>query len=468
MVRNLCCSVLIWVSLMLAGQVRAVSQEVRAAFDDSSTVWVITAQMQKSHWFLQADTAGFSEARLFKRTDGEYRLEISRVDSTGTLVTVNEVISEGAVRSVRARVTAVYHNKPSAGTGTGAGASGFGSESVASLDAGRTSLLVGSTFWGLAYGLYTTAALGADEYVGYGGLIGIGVGYMVPALLTRGRHVSVASSELALGGLFQGLGHGLLLTGTLFGDDPIDFRTPYALAVIVGLSEATAGYLIAAKTNMSAGDASAITASAFTGSIAGAQLAGTVLSGIRTNDEFDTRVASGIILATSAAGIWAGAMLADAYHFTPSDAVAYTLISVYGAALPYAFAPIISHDLESSVYLYAVGLITTVSGMWLGLQVVQDHDLVPPATTYMAAGAGAGALAGLGVYGLTGASDEDTAVLFPYVGSVAGFLFGYGLSETIPDGDFGSAIDLTVKPKALLAADGGVQFIPTVGFNWSF
>ncbi|KXK34222.1 MAG: hypothetical protein UZ06_CHB003001394 [Chlorobi bacterium OLB6] len=247
MVRNLCCSVLIWVSLMLAGQVRAVSQEVRAAFDDSSTVWVITAQMQKSHWFLQADTAGFSEARLFKRSDGEYRLEISRVDSTGTLVTVNEVISEGAVRSVRARVTAVYHNKPSAVTGTGAGASGFGSESVASLDAGRTSLLVGSTFWGLAYGLYTTAALGADEYVGYGGLIGIGVGYMVPALLTRGRHVSVASSELALGGLFQGLGHGLLLTGTLFGDDPIDFRTPYALAVIVGLSEATAGYLIAAK-----------------------------------------------------------------------------------------------------------------------------------------------------------------------------------------------------------------------------
>ncbi len=447
----------------------ACAQDVQVPFDGTGKVFVITRQLQEQHNFLLVEN-GFVEASLFRNPEGQHWLEfiyerrdgrerqrvpISVADVLELRERVDKVVVESGLDTIVHKPVPLEARNETRIEGT------------TDPQSGRTGLLVGTTLWGMVYGPFIVSAADAEtEAFVASFFIGGGIGFAIPAVLTSSIAVSDASREMALSGLFQGLGHGLMITGLLFGSEAPSYNVPFALAAAVGVTEAVAGFVHAANTTMSAGRAGAITSTAFFGSVIGGELAAIALSDLNHVSDVAVRLASGLGLAGAVAGIVVGDKLADHYHFTLGDATAYTLTSLYGAALPYfTVLPFVD---EPSIWLPAVGLATTALGMYGGLQLVKSQDFRTSDGTGMILGSIAGTLVGFGVASLTNLEEGATPLI--YGTSLAGFMLGLALASPSSDGSLMGKLDLLINPLAPFMANNlapGTQ-LPVASVTYRF
>lgn len=450
-------------AVMFLGPQLLYSQEMQVAFDSAGTVFVIDLAMQRQHNILPVPVDGFIEARLFQSEAGEFWLEVVRTNHKGDRIRSREEFSGSNVQRVRLKL----HDIQSGSTGTEQSLPELSALGRSDFYNGNTGLIVGTTFWGLVYGSYFTTAIGAGESAGYGALIGAGLGFAIPMIVSSNTSVNDASTELALGGLFQGLMHGLFITGLVFGEDAPDYKVPFAMTVGVGIAEATSGFFVAKNTGMSAGTAGAITSTSFIGALTAVQLSAVFLSVSDVSGDASIRLTTGLGLAGSVAGIVAGNILANHYRFSLADATAYMLTSFYAAALPYTIYESFVQDFEGfdSALLYGTGVLATIGGMWGGLEIVRSGDFLPSASTHMIVGSIAGCAAGLGILGLTGG---EQSLLFPYLGSVGGFALGMAMSNRQHNGALLGKAEFDINPVAPLFAGRLGTHVPMVSALFRF
>ncbi len=142
------------IALLILGTLALHAQvEIQIPFDSAGKILVLTKDLNaKVGLFPNAES--FVEARMFRRADSVYALELLRVQGASTARERRE-ISYSEVLDLRRRVDAYVASVPS--------------ESVVPLSAaldqsGRSAVLWGSTLWSVFYyGTATSIALGFTE-----------------------------------------------------------------------------------------------------------------------------------------------------------------------------------------------------------------------------------------------------------------------------------------------------------------
>lgn len=445
--------------------------ETQIPFDESGKIVTLTySQNKKIELFDRPET--FVEARLFRRSDSAFVLEILRKDGTVTNRERKE-IGSSELRAIRVRVGTYLELY---GDAAFLGLRETEDEPVLSsggLDqSGRSALLWGSTLWSLFYyGTATTIALGiVDEEGGSAPttaavyLITGGLGYLAPALLTKNAPVSDGAASLALGGMFQGAIHGWLLAGLIGGEDASD-RLGFGLSILTGIGESVAGYAIGTNTNIEEGKASVINTTEFYGMATGGLLALTIL-GEGLDGDGALRLSSGMAIAGAVGGIFVGNALGNAQHFSSTDASVYAISGLLGLTLPISVIGAIAPE-EIDVRL-ATGLtvVGTVGGLLLGNELVKGLDFRGADGTGLVLGTLAGGLIGVGVGLLT--DDPQVTSITTWTGAALGFGLGLVMADPLVEASSRGELKFEFNPLGILLGQRSTVPVPIGSMTYRF
>jgi hypothetical protein len=298
---------------------------------------------------------------------------------------------------------------------------------------GRTTLMAGLAGLGLGfYGFATPIILDVDDAQQAVGLylVTAAATIFVPYLATRDEPVTLGMATLATAGGALGVAHGMLLYVLAAGDNP-SARGLFATGAAVSLAELGAGYVVARKTNMSAGHAGSIAAGGAFG--AGWALAGDALIAGDKIEEQDRGLA-GVALA----GSIGGALIGDQYarHRTLSAGDA-SVVSLGGMVGLYAsVGPLLIAEVDSVRAVAGTILGSHLLGLVVGDRLIDGKDFSRSDAGRVGMFTLGGALLGMGGIALTSPKDdpEKHYALGLSIGLVAGYVGGALLTDARPDG----------------------------------
>jgi len=437
----------------------AVSQvETQVPFDTDGNVMMITKSLNNKLSIFDAPQS-FMEARLFRTSDSTYVLEISRMNS-GELQRERKPLTSADVKALRIRagiVSAVGSDGEERAVGAG------------ELDQrGRGALLWGSTLWSLFY--YGSAA----SYVFGNGrdyepsaatyLIAGGLGYLLPALLTRNANVTEGAASLALGGMFQGAIHGWLLAGLIQGDN-VDAKVGFGLSIATGIAETVGGYVVGSDTKITEGKASVINTTEFYGSVVGGLLGITIL-GFETNSDATVRLGSGLALAGAAGGIVLGNLLGNEQYFSPTDATVYGTAGLLGLTLPYAILLAAREGEIDGRLVSGLGIVGVAGGLIAGNELVKGLNYRGSDGTGIVLGTLAGALIGVGIGVL--AEDTRVAIITTWLGAAGGFVTGLAMAKPSVEGRSTGSLKFDFNPLSLVLGARSTVPLPVGSLTYRF
>lgn len=414
--------------LSLLGVTSAVAQERQLSFDTKGTLYVLTAPVNNRFGVLP-EYPTLIEARIFSESDTVITLDVV-LESAGGRQRQRVPITAERLRSIRSVMDAeVAVHTPTA----------------SDLDqSGRSAMLWGSTLWSLFYyGAASSYVFTGETNSAWPFLVGGGVGFLIPALLTNNAPVSDGAATLALGGMFQGILHGWSLALLVQGSEAEDARLAAGLSVLGGITEAVVGYAVGTNTGIEEGHASVINSTAFYGLIAGGLTSALIFDNVGFDDDAAARVAGGLGLAGATAGVLIGNEIGRDGTWTSGDASVYAVSGLLGTTFPVAVLSAIQPDDISASVAAGLGLAGTVGGLWLGTEIVRGVDYSSSALISLSTLGGG--LVGFGVAALTETS--ETAILLPWLGAAGGFGLGMALSSTTIEGSSSmGSLEFDVNP----------------------
>lgn len=400
---------LILCTMLFACSLHAFGQDVQVPFDSAGRVMVITKELD-AQLELFTDQPGFSEARLFRLQDSSYALEITSV-LQDRFVRSRRSMSAAQGLSYLALIQDQFRIRaPNAS---------FDQE-------GRSSLLWGTTIWSFVYyGVATNMLIyGNDSWSGSAAatpfLLG-GASFAVTALLTGNAPVSEGAASLALGGMFQGSIHGWLLAALVSGSD-VDVRLGAGLSILGGISETAAGYLVATNTNMDEGRAGVINTSTFYSTLAGGMLAFAIM-GQDGSSNSTIRLAGGLGLAGAIGGVFLGDHLSTQQRYTSGDAGILAVSAALGATLPLATLLVLQPSDINVRLVSGLMIAGTALGVFAGDRLVVGKDFKGSHATITTLATIGGGLLGYGV-GLALQNDQ-VSVAGAWIGAAGGFALSY-------------------------------------------
>ena len=452
------------------------SQEVQVPMDDDHKVMVIDKELE-SKLALFTEYPGFEEARLFRKTDNSYILEITyKLDSD--IMKIRKDMTEEEVKELRFTVTNCIETS---------------CPTVLLDQEGRTEFLIGTTVLSLGYyGVTVPNMLGADESDSYVALYSLtsAAGFFVPYLITQNSAVPKASASLGIYGGISGIAHGMFLHW-MFADEKkevyyydyfgnryeyyeeSDFLDPEEMAAVTTLfsiAELTAGFVIAKNTNMTEGTADVISSIATFGTLYG-------LGAQVVIDEDAERSSYGLCgLIGSAAGFTVGSMVANTQNYTTGDATVLSTAGWLGAYLPFSlYATVLEDDFE---FNEATGLamLGSIGGLVWGANLVKGYDFTSSQGSYIGWGTPLGGLLGFGIgYGI----DPDSPripLLLSSAASITTFAILYNsYKKDAKEISFLDNLNVQVSPLGMAALTGAnnnfIQkgmSIPVMNISYTF
>ena len=411
------------------------AQERQVAFDSKDRLFVLTGE-QNATWGVLAGYPTLVEARIFKRSDSTYYIDLTLQEGSQRVREQKEIDANDYVAIQR-----------STDEGLDRGALPEPVTATDRLDqSGRSALLWGSTLWSLFYyGAATSVAITGEADAAWTYLIAGGLGYLVPALLTNNATVTDGEASLALSGMFQGVLHGWALAAIIQGDAIGDeSRLGFGLSVVTGITETVVGYTVAHNTKLEEGKAGVISTTAFYGLTTGLLTSAMLFDQVDTDSDPAVRIGGALALGGSVAGIVVGNAISNAQHYAPGDATIYATTGLLGLTLPLAVLSAVQPDDISGTLIGALSIAGTVGGLFAGTNIVRGMDYRSEDGTITILSTFGGALIGFGVAYAFDA--DDAAGLLPWVGGAAGFGLSLVLAKPNHETRSTGSLEFDVNP----------------------
>ncbi len=353
----------------------------------------------------------FREARLYRRDDSTYALEISYKRQSLDLRD-RKSLSAAEVLDLQQRVSrTLYANAPE----------------ISMDQSGRNKLVIGNTVAGVFYyDWLIPVAVGAhDEEWGSLYWVTGGLNYLIPFLATQHAEVTRSTATMWLYGATRGPWHGAAFWALTSDEvDDADERTGAAWATVAGYGEAAGLYAWAKHSKMSDGRAATIGVGGDFG--AGVGIAAALLMSKDHNegesDEARGDRVAGLGLAGSVGGLMAYNKLAVKCDYTRGDAYVTRATGYLGAGVPMLLLAA-SGEEDEDVYA-AAGIAGAAAGLGLGHLLTLKHHASRADGQMALAGMIAGGMFGFGI-GLAGHHEETE---FAKVSTALGALGGFALS----------------------------------------
>jgi hypothetical protein len=383
------------------------AQEVQVPLDDEARIEVITAEMER-RLQLFPDYPTFEEARLYRLAEDSFEL-IIQYSEAGRSLRTRLPMNTGEVAALRIRVTERL-------VATRVLTDPFE-------DGGRV-FLTTTTFLGGFYGVLLPAALGVEGEAAYTSmpLLGMAAGFGVPFMLTRGRPISQTEAVMTAYGGIQGAAHGLLV-GLLLAGDGLSVQAGSGLALLGSAGQAGLGFAMAQRPDITAGVAESMSSSSLFGAGYGVMLNVLILGDAGFETE---RALAATLLAGSVGGSYAGYRVALDRNFTQGDARIWSLLGYLGVQTGSTVLLLADAEEVNSRLAAGVLLATTTGGLFLGERLVRNFAFTREQANVISLGTWAGALLG---YGLSAAAEMDdrTTTTLGLLGAGAGFALTYGV-----------------------------------------
>ncbi|MEX0599070.1 MAG: hypothetical protein WD205_00425, partial [Rhodothermales bacterium] len=307
-------SVAIVLTAATFSQVRA--QEVQVPFDEDGRLTVIDADLEERLDLFPAYDA-FREARLFRASDGSFVLVIQYAED-GAIVQDREPMTASEVSALRERISQAM----------------AAANIRVDLDQeGRVSLLWTSAGMSLlAYGPSLVGLLDIENETAAGTIVLLtgAAGFFVPYYMTRSVPVSRPAAALNRTGATIGYLHGVALSA-LVGGSATSSRAVVGTGLVVSLAEAYAGYRFATSTGLSHGSVETMTAGSLFGGAIGLGTAVLVIGEDFDDGDAAIRTLSGLGLAGSLGGTYAGYRLTQSENYSRGDARVLSTVGLLGA-----------------------------------------------------------------------------------------------------------------------------------------
>ncbi|HYM20285.1 MAG TPA: hypothetical protein VEW28_04690 [Candidatus Kapabacteria bacterium] len=401
--------VLLFFLLVAPGSMFA--QEVQVPFDSSGKIDVISSDIEQS-LRLFPTYQHFLEARLFQQRDSSFILEVTSIVEGKHL--------RDRLPKTRQDVTQLRHAVDSLASER--------SLSVFLDQNSRSKFLVYETLFGtFVYGPFIIAASNPSGSAGTGiELVIGGLGYLIPSALTQNSTFTDGESSLALGGAFLGLGHGALIDVLATNGSP--GKESFVLSTVTSIAETGIGYAVAHNTNMAEGTADVIRYCGLFGAVQGA---GIGLLANNTNPSGS--VISGLALAGSAGGFYAGTVLANNQKYSRGSASVLLTAGLFGT---YITGILTAAAMTNSNFTSTDGRLLTVmtmagnaGGVVLAHNLMSDKHYSTADGINVMLGTSAGYLIGTGVaYLILNGHANNNSLWTLAVPSVIGTVVGFALS----------------------------------------
>lgn len=346
----------------------------------------------------------------------------------------------------------------------------------ASTEAARVAFLATTTATGLAaWGWTLPLALGIDvgrEPRAFVGLymVTTGAAFGIPFFLTREQGVTPGQANLAFYGATRGLWHGLLFSSILAGDvNPDGTQRGWAASLFLGsVSEMVAGYLVAGRADLTAGEARTIAVGGDFGLGLGFGIG--ALLGLHHDDHSSDAQARGMATAGflgASAGLAGGALLAARRANTWGDGEVLRAAGLLGTYLGltadalFDWDPSSSQDEKKALTTLMLG---AGVGLWVGDRLVLATDFSVGQSILVDLSTVAGGLGAAGIAYLVAGGSSGITLKGITSTSAAGALLGFGLSYAYLRDHHG---DHDADARRADPRGSGVALIPTFGANGS-
>ena len=218
-----------------------------------------------------------------------------------------------------------------------------------------------------------------DEYIGslFGGmLIGGAVGTIVPLIATQNVTVRRDAATLTAYGGVQGYAHASELILMIGGEDGVPLESGTLLIAGGGAVEATAGYIIGQRWNAYAAASELLAVTGAAGHLIGyGATRGLGAPRVDPATNGDERLYAGGALTGSLLGMWAGYRLGQTGEYTTGDARLYALSGLIGAGLGLSTSQL-SRDATARRNV-AVAASGAAIGLSTGAIIGQAYDFTP-------------------------------------------------------------------------------------------
>jgi hypothetical protein len=412
------------------------SQEMQVPLDIDGKIEVITAQMeQKLQMF--GEYSDFEEARLFQKSDSSYILEITLGGGRRTRIRVEK--SQAQVEALRQAVAE--------------GMAALAPDHLLDQSSRSKFIIWESVLSTFVYGPMIISSAEIDDGAAATGLeliIG-GSGFLLPYLLTQHSSVTDGESSLALGGAFNGMFHGSLISLLISDDDP---GAELGL-LISGISvlETFIGYRVAHSNNLSEGRSDIVRYGGFFGIGQGALL------GLLIDPNASPSLIYSASLVGSGLGFAVGNMLSRQALYTRGDATVALTAGIFGTYCAYALIAPELHVSSADAAIRAsaaIGLAGNIGGLWLAHHLGLEKDLSTEEGNYVLLGTSAGFLVGTGI-GMILSSSTDFGSAYSltipsFLGTAAGFGLSYAAFGKGSGKSTGGGWDIQFNPAAAMAA----------------
>lgn len=408
----------------------ATSQEMQVPLDEEGKIELIDHELD-SKLLLFRQISGFEHARLFQLPDTSFVLE-TWYHEGGRKFKTREVLSTVQAGELRRKISErIRRNDPAAG---------LNQEGRSKLVGAITGLSLGFYGWAIPTILKIESASATfGTYL----LIGAG-GFFLPYSATQQSEISDEAATFFIFGSSSGIAHGFLFHNLVFGNEAT-FRGMLVSSIAFSIAEGAITFNLASKYKMSAGRVEVIGSMGDLGFVYGTGF--NYLSDLSFSN--NRRAYSGSIIAGSALGVLAGAILTADEPYTRGDANILRTSSVLGAYLPMA-ALGIAGTVGGKRYA-TVAMIGGAVGTIIGHSLLKGKDFTTGQGVYVSLGAVGGGLVGLAFPVLVQAQREVLLSLSS-IGAVAGFVLMYQAYAPLAEASAtSSSFQLRLHPESLLS-----------------
>jgi hypothetical protein len=245
--------------------------------------------------------------------------------------------------------------------------------------------------------------------------------FYIPYATTRLVSVTEGTSAMSLWGGTRGILHGIALGYLISGED-VTAQGLIGLGMAFSIGEAVAGYQIANRYKLSAGQAREIN---FIGDL-GIYWSMGVGHLFRMFDDYPARTIPTMGLLGTSAGIWVGTKLTNQHHYSKGDVHLQYTIQSLSAVIPVAMLSLVDSE-NLDLYISAM-LASSFMGIRLGHRMISDKDFTVGQGVLIELGTSAGYCLGLALAYLFTPEDIESAkpyITLGTVGGVGGFYFTY-------------------------------------------
>ncbi|HET6512900.1 MAG TPA: hypothetical protein VFH43_11950 [Candidatus Kapabacteria bacterium] len=401
---------------MLCGQASYTSvraQEVQVAFDaasDSATdarIFTITREL-RNELDLFPEHPNFEQAMLYRQAPGRYSLEISVLED-GRTTRVTSILDSAQLDALRSDIR-----------------SRVGVQKPASLidQSGRSHFLwTTATAAFFYYGPAFAANVGGDvSGVAGSYLLGGGLGFFLPYLITENSRMTDGMAAGARVGAILGIVHTALIFGVTGAfDDDRDGLTFYGVSALASAAELAAGAVLANKYDVGAGRANLIGVGGVFGTTLGVEAAIILLGGDVLENESPAALTGAGLIGSIGGMYWANEV-AKRTNYTTGDAKAVMMGGITGSLVSSAILlQIVDEDPGDVGTRLMFGVLAggTLGGAYAAHKMLGRRNFSDGDGNLVILGTGVGFLVGSGFATMSSGGPET--VLLPAVGAAAGF-----------------------------------------------